>query len=86
MRLAFRALLFMSGVFFEASRVPEEYRSYFYLNPLATSIEMFRDVLLYNRAPPAWGVMSISVLAAVSCALGLWMHWRYNRVFPRFLD
>lgn len=85
-RLGFRALMFMSGVFFEASHVPERYRFYFYLNPLATALEQFRGILLYGREPSPTALAAITMLAVVLCSTGLWMHWKYNRVFPRFLD
>lgn len=83
--LVFRALLFLSGVFFEASRVPEDLRPYFYLNPFVTLIESFRDVLVFGVAPDFRGNAIILMIGLVLMAAGLWAHQRLNRVFPRYL-
>ncbi|GAB3767926.1 ABC transporter permease [Ramlibacter monticola] len=42
---------FISAVFFPLSALPEPYRSWLRLNPLAVVIEQSRDVLLFGRAP-----------------------------------
>jgi len=83
--LSFRALMLLSGVFFEASRIPGEYHFYFYLNPFATLIEGFRDVLFFGQVPDLTGQGIVFALGLSLCTLGLFFHWRYNRVFPRYL-
>jgi len=83
--LVFRALLFLSGVFFESSRVPEDLLIYFYMNPFVTLIEGFRDVLVFGVAPDFQGHAIILVVGFALMAIGLYAHHQLNRVFPRYL-
>lgn len=83
--LFFRGLIFLSGVFYQIEQVPEAYRSYFYLNPLAHLIEAFRDVMLFGQMPDFRALLVIGLLSALICTAGLYIHWRYNRVFARYL-
>ncbi len=45
------ALLFMSPIFYPASRIPEEFQPYYFLNPLATVLEMAKGSLFYGVIP-----------------------------------
>ena len=84
-RMSFRGLLFVSGVFYDGSRIPEKYRELFYLNPLASLLDLFRDVLIYGRVPAAEKFAAVLFAATVFLVAGLWMHVRLNRVIPRYL-
>lgn len=44
-------IMFMSPIFYPVSAVPEKYRYLVYLNPLASVIEMTRDVLYWGKTP-----------------------------------
>jgi len=61
-------LLFISGVFFPISTLPEPYRTWMGLNPLAVSINEGRNVLVLGNLPDPvnWCVMM---------ALGLLLAW-----------
>jgi len=50
-------LLFMSPVFFPASRLPDPYRSLLFLNPLTFIIEQMRDVLMWGKLPNFSGLL-----------------------------
>jgi len=49
-------LLFMSPVFYPASRLPEPYRTVIFLNPLTFIIEQSRDVLMWGKMPDPTGL------------------------------
>ena len=42
---------FLSPVIYPMSTIPEAYKFYYMLNPIARMIEMYRDILLYNTMP-----------------------------------
>src|SRR5208282_6725907 len=48
-----RSVMLISGIFFPVDRLPEVYRLYFHLNPLADLIEAYRAVLI-NGQWPRW--------------------------------
>lgn len=44
-------LMFLSGIFYSVSTLPEEYQALLNLNPLVPIIEQARDVLIWGRTP-----------------------------------
>lgn len=45
------ATLFLSAVFYPIDSVPEQYRIWFYLNPVAFTIDQFRGLVILGRMP-----------------------------------
>ncbi|WP_235375727.1 ABC transporter permease [Pseudomonas aeruginosa] len=48
---ALQFLMFASGVFYSKDNIPTEFSFLLDVNPLAALISMYRDVLMYGRAP-----------------------------------
>lgn len=78
-----RIALFVSGVFFAGAIVPESFRFYFYLNPMATLLESFRAVLLHAQWPEwTWvGGVAAGSLAALWFSAALIV--RNEHVYPK---
>jgi lipopolysaccharide transport system permease protein len=53
--------LYLTPVAYPLSAVPEQYRLFWMLNPLAGVVEGLRDVLVFSREPN-WGVVGVSAL------------------------
>jgi lipopolysaccharide transport system permease protein len=49
-------LLFLSPIFYPASRLPEPYQTIIYLNPLTFVIEQARDVMMWGNVPDMAGI------------------------------
>lgn len=49
--LVVTCLLFASPVLYPLDSVPESFRGFLYLNPLTSSLEMFRSVMIWGRVP-----------------------------------
>ncbi|MCJ1881950.1 ABC transporter permease [Pseudomonas nitroreducens] len=45
-------LMFASGIFYTKDIVPGQFHTLFELNPLASLVNLYREVLMYDRAPP----------------------------------
>lgn len=77
------ATMFLSGVFYSISSIPESVRYYFYLNPMAVILEAYRAVLLH-AAWPAWELLGVIAIVSV-CALltGAKLTARLSHVFPK---
>jgi len=56
------SLLFLSAVFFPVTALPEEYRWLAVINPVATSVEWGRGVLIFGTVP---SVASFAVMTVV---------------------
>lgn len=49
--------LFLSPIFYPASRLPEPYQTLIYINPLTFVIEQARDVLMWGKLPDWFGLI-----------------------------
>ncbi|TVR64840.1 MAG: ABC transporter permease [Candidatus Competibacteraceae bacterium] len=78
-------LFFLSGIFYDPAEIPEAYRGYFLLNPMAALIDAYREVLLHGRWPGGWMLPSIAVLAAVLIVLAVAILHRYDRLYPKLI-
>jgi lipopolysaccharide transport system permease protein len=77
------AAMFISAVFYPATLVPEAYRGYFMLNPLAFTIEQARRAAMWGE-PPAWPALC-GCLAAGFVLAWLGLRW-FARSRGRFAD
>jgi lipopolysaccharide transport system permease protein len=60
--------LFLSPIVYPLSTIPTEYMSYYMLNPLTVIIQMYRDVLLYQKMPSSWD-MAFTLLIGIGITL-----------------
>ena len=73
--------LYLTPVAYPLSAVPEQYRPFLLLNPLAGVVEGLRDVLVFSREPD-WGVVGVSAaLILVIFAIGVVLFKRTDKYF-----
>jgi lipopolysaccharide transport system permease protein len=80
----FRALFFLSGIFYTIERVPEEWRSAFLANPFALLIQQLRVAIL---TPDPLDYVRLTILLGVSLLLGaagFYFLWKYDRVLTKY--
>ncbi|SDP58533.1 lipopolysaccharide transport system permease protein [Desulforhopalus singaporensis] len=64
------ALLFLSPIFYSASRLPPTYRIFLNLNPLTSIIEQSRGVMLWGQLPSITTLIIQYVFSLLVCWLG----------------
>ncbi len=75
-------LMFLSGVVFALSSVPEPVRAWFALNPIAVLIDAGRGILLHARWPD-WGALGrVALISLALYALGTFL---ITRLTPRYV-
>lgn len=78
-------LFFLSGIFYDISKLPEKIEKALIVNPMASLISMYRNVLLNQKAPD-WVVLLYIILASI---LILWLAVlllkRYDRLYPKIV-
>ncbi len=79
----FRMLFFVSGVFYSIDSIPSEYQFALRLNPMATLIEAYRDVLLEGRLPEWPALVATTGLALGLLLVGAGMIRTFDRVYPK---
>ncbi|MDF3918797.1 ABC transporter permease [Salinicola salarius] len=76
-------LLFTSGIFYTIDRIPEEWRSLFFINPMANILYQYRQIFVENQWPD-WSALG---WVAFGCAIGLGsviiLYRRLESIFPR---
>jgi lipopolysaccharide transport system permease protein len=81
--LALQIWMYVSPVIYSVQNVPEKYRIFYFLNPMAVIIDSYRSVILLNR-PPDWGYL---LLAALISTLVTILGYRYfKRAEKKFAD
>lgn len=76
---------FLSGIFYSANDIPEPYRFWFFLNPMASLIHDYRAVLLEGGWPHWERLTVIALLSLLVLALAAIMIQRLDRVYPRLV-
>lgn len=78
--------MFLSGIFYPQSIIPEGYVEYFRYNPLAGLIMEYRKVILYSQLPDFVYLGKLALYSMVLLALGLWLLKKFDRVYPRLAN
>jgi ABC-type polysaccharide/polyol phosphate export systems, permease component len=78
-------LFFLSGVLFDLNKMPESFRPYLSLNPLAVLIADYRTVLLDGEMPGWWGLAGVLILSGLLWAAALRIMHRFDRIYPKVL-
>jgi lipopolysaccharide transport system permease protein len=80
----FRLLMFLSGVFFSSSQVPDAARFYFYLNPMAGLIESYRNIMLEHTAPNIFALLYAILCGLILGIVGLvWSSYVDGKILKR---
>jgi lipopolysaccharide transport system permease protein len=80
---AFRIGFFLSPTLYAVTLIPESIRPVYYLNPFATLIPAFRDVMLYQQQPDWLAVAQVGVASCVVFVLGFLTFTRLQRAFAK---
>jgi len=85
MPVAISVTLFLSPVFYSIEAVPEKYRNFIYLNPLAIFIEQTRNVLFFADFPATGNMLMLWGLAISSAIFGFLFFQKTRRGFADVL-
>jgi capsular polysaccharide transport system permease protein len=76
-----RPLFFCSGIFFSAAIIPENYRWYFFLNPLLHFLELVREYYFADFQSQGASHLYVIVWTISAAVLSLWLYVRLkNRI------
>ncbi|HEY0661750.1 MAG TPA: ABC transporter permease [Lysobacter sp.] len=77
--------MFLSPMFYPVTAIPEQFRTFFHLNPLTFLMEQTRHVLLLGQAPD-WTYLALFTAASIGFAwLGFWWFQRTRQGFADVL-
>lgn len=76
-------LMFGSGVFYSPDRIDSDFLPYFFLNPMASIIQLWREILLTNTTPDPRNMLYVFLISAITFFSACVVIWRYDRILPR---
>ena len=78
-------IMFGSGTFYDFKTMPEQYHDLFLLNPFALLINMYRDVLIYQKPIDLRDALYILMFAVVFGVLSFIAHKFLDKEVPKVL-
>ena len=79
-------MFWMSGVFFDTSRLDPEIQKWLNLNPMAVLIQQFRAVLLHAQTPDWAALGTVALVSLLLAVTGLALLNHYNRKLPNYVN
>lgn len=79
-------VLFMSGVFYSIDMLPVSIQKYFFLNPMACSIQLLREILISNVEPSLVLLLYLFIVGVVSIIVGICIICFFNKAYPRVVS
>ncbi|HJC25610.1 MAG TPA: ABC transporter permease [Candidatus Eisenbergiella merdavium] len=75
--------MYLTPILYPRTLIPEQYRHFFYFNPLTVIIESYRDILYYGQIPDLR-----KLFLSLLCSLGIMMigFWCFGYLKKRFAE
>ena len=71
---------YASPIIYPITMVPERFRNFYYLNPMAGIIESYRDILLEQNLPGTY-IYSAAIVSVLVLVVGYWFFKRVEHLF-----
>lgn len=85
MRYGFRVGLYLSPILYPVSIVPERFRDLYELNPFATLIPAYRDVVMAHTLPDFGALAVVAAASLIVLVLGYLFFVRLEPWFPKLV-
>ncbi len=79
-------MFYMSGIFFDTSRLGEEIQRWLNLNPMAVLIREYRNILLYGEWPNWESLAGVFVSGLILSLLGLYLLRRLDKKLAHYVN
>lgn len=81
--LALQIWMYLSPIIYPVNLVPERFRSFYFLNPMAVLIDTYRRTILFNQMPD-WQYLGLAALVSVSLTIVAYRY--FKRAEREFAD
>lgn len=83
---ALMATMFASGIFYDAQLlITDEWRPIFFINPVASVIQMYRDILMFGSTPSLYNLLIVVLWIIGVGAIALFAISHYQKRYARLL-
>jgi lipopolysaccharide transport system permease protein len=78
--------MFASGIFYDPNvLLTDEWRFYYFLNPMASLLNLYRNVLLYDATPSINSLLVVLAWASIFSALAFFLLKKFRNKFSRLI-
>jgi lipopolysaccharide transport system permease protein len=81
--LALQIWMYLSPIIYPVNLVPERFRPFYFLNPMAVLIDTYRRTILFNQMPD-WPYLGLAALVSIS--LTIFAYHYFKRAEREFAD
>lgn len=76
-------MMFCSGIFYNYKSIPPEYLQYFFLNPVAVLLGLYRDILIDGDTTNIMSLCYVAIISVVLLIFSAFLYKRYEYLIPR---
>ena len=80
---AMQLIMFMSGIFYQIGNLPVRFANFLMLNPMASIISMYRDVLIYGVFPPVKDLIYVFLIGIGFMMVGYALLRRFAGIYTK---
>ena len=77
--------MYLTPILYSIDRVPEEYRTLFYFNPMTSVVLAYRDILYYGQVPQMHNLLIAAAVAILLLIIGVLVFRKLKRHFAEEL-
>jgi lipopolysaccharide transport system permease protein len=78
-------MLFISGIFYNVDKLPAKVKVFFFLNPMAALIVIYRKILIHGALPNWYHLLYITSFSLLVLFIALWLLRRFDRIYPKII-
>jgi homopolymeric O-antigen transport system permease protein len=78
-------MFFCTGVFFSIDIIPPQFQKWLYLNPMATLLLNYRQVLIHHQWPDWWKLLIITMCSLLAIGIMWRIIKRLDHIYPRVI-
>ncbi|MGL4388378.1 MAG: ABC transporter permease, partial [Brevinema sp.] len=75
--------MFATPIFYDISKVPDQYQFFFKINPIAILTAAFRNVITYGTSPNLKALFALFIFSLIGIFIGLKILYKYDQVYNR---
>ncbi|TQR43699.1 ABC transporter permease [Paenibacillus popilliae] len=81
--IIFTAAFYITPIIYPVTMAPEKFQKWFYLNPMTTIVESYRDILFYGKIPSLSNLSVSLITAVIFLLLGQYL---FSKMQKRFAE
>jgi ABC-type polysaccharide/polyol phosphate export permease len=78
-----RLVFYLSPVFYDLAILSPELKKYFWLNPVTSILQSYRNAFMYGTYANYWGLLYVLAIGLICIPIGLHLLRKYDKVYAK---